>query len=214
MAKKKSTPQGEPKYHHGDLRRAIMDAAIELIAEAGVHNLSLREVARKIGVTTGAPYHHFKDRETLLLQIGVRGYAELLRRLEVARGEDKSGLEELEAESRAYLHFAREHPELYAVMFTGEVANKPECPELKATADLCYGVVWSSVARCSRLREKESAEAALCIWATLHGLIVLDQNKFLLETWPEQERVAIRGVLAIVGGFVPARLQIKESPDL
>src|SRR5260370_1354360 len=69
----------EPKYHHGDLRRAILEAALELIEESGVPSLSLREIARRIGVTTAAPYHHFKDRGELLLQIGMQGVLAVLR---------------------------------------------------------------------------------------------------------------------------------------
>ncbi len=95
----------EPKYHHGDLRRAILEAALELIKESGVRSLSLREIARRIGVTPAAPYHHFKDRGELLLQIGMQGYGHLLHLLEQAAA---SGAEdECEAEFRAYLRFAR-----------------------------------------------------------------------------------------------------------
>ena len=69
----------EPKYHHGDLRRAILEAALELIKESGIQSLSLREIARRIGVTPAAPYHHFKDRGELLVQIGMQGYGHLLK---------------------------------------------------------------------------------------------------------------------------------------
>jgi AcrR family transcriptional regulator len=178
-----------------------VEASLQLIAGSGIQSLSLREVARKIGVTTAAPYHHFKDRESLLLEIGIQGYAELLRSLEAAREGKKDGLEELEAETRTYLGFARQHAALYSVMFSAEVANKHHYPELKATADRCFHVVFASVARSTRLGERESAEAALCLWAALHGLIILDQSNFLQEDRSEQERIAVEGVLAIVRGF-------------
>ena len=97
----------EPKYHHGDSRRASLEAAPELIQESGVPSLSLREIARRIGVTTAAPYHHFKDRGELLLQIGMQGYGQLLHILEQAAAAASGGLRsECEAESRAYLDFA------------------------------------------------------------------------------------------------------------
>jgi len=200
MATKKKKRVDESKYHHGDLRRAIMESALEMIAESGIQHLSLREIARKIGVTTAAPYHHFKDRETLLIEIAIQGYAQLLQCLELARGTAKVGREEIEVESRAYLHFAQEHAALYSVMSSSEVANRSA--ELKSTADRCFLIVCASIAKIRQLGEKQIAEAALSVWSMLHGLIVLDQNKFLLEDRSEQERIAVQGVLAIVRGFL------------
>jgi AcrR family transcriptional regulator len=190
----------EPKYHHGDLRRAILEAALELIEESGVPSLSLREIARRIGVTTAAPYHHFKDRGELLLQIGMQGYSQLLHILEQA-ATTASGADECEAESRAYLHFAREHSAVYAVMFSAELAQHEYCVKVKAIADRCFVLVCASVARSRKLSEKMSAEAALSIWSLLHGLVVLDQGNLLQESPPEQERIAVQGVLAVLRGF-------------
>lgn len=201
MATKKTKRASEPKYHHGDLRRALVEGALQLIAEAGPQNLSLREVARRIGVTTAAPYHHFKDREALLLEIGIHGYRLLLQVLESARGEHKTARQELEAEARSYLTFARQHPALYAVMFSDEVANREDYPELRSTAEGCFRVVCGSVASCAGLDDRESAEAGLCAWAMLHGLSALDQSNFLEEAQAEQDRIAVRGVLGIVSGF-------------
>ncbi len=194
----------ELKYHHGDLRRAIMEAALALIEEAGIQNLSLREIARKIGVTTAAPYYHFKDREALLIQIAIQGYGELLKSLESARGSVRAGKDELEAEARAYLRFAQEHGALYAVMFSVEVAMKYEYVELKGTADRCFAVVCGSIAKRRKLGLKESAEAALCAWSLLHGFTVLDRSNFLEEERSEQERIAVAGVLSVVRGFSSA----------
>jgi AcrR family transcriptional regulator len=191
----------EPKYHHGDLRRAILEAALELIEESGVRSLSLREIARRIGVTTAAPYHHFQDRGELLLQIGMQGYRQLLDILEqaVATASDAEG--ECEAECRAYLHFARAHSAVYAVMFSAELAQNEYSVQVKTIADRCFALVCASVARSRKLSQKRSAEAALCIWSLLHGLVVLDQGNLLEESRPEQERIAVQGVLGVLRGF-------------
>ena len=195
----------EPKYHHGDLRRAILEAALELIEESGVPSLSLREIARRIGVTTAAPYHHFKDRGELLLQIGMQGYGQLLHILEQAAATANGAEDECEAESRAYLHFAQEHAAVYAVMFSAELAQHEYSVKVKTIADRCFALVCASVARSRKLSEKVSAEAALTIWSLLHGLAVLDQGKLLQESRPEQERIAVQGVLAVLRGFSERR---------
>lgn len=195
----------EPKYHHGDLRRAILEAALELIEESGVPSLSLREIARRIGVTTAAPYHHFKDRGELLLQIGMQGYGQLLHILEQAAATASGAEDECEAESRAYLHFAQEHSAFYAVMFSAELAQVEYCVKVKTIADRCFALVCASVARNKKFSEKMSAEAAQSIWSLLHGLVVLDQSNLLQESRPEQERIAVQGVLAVLRGFSERR---------
>jgi AcrR family transcriptional regulator len=191
----------EPKYHHGDLRRAILDAALELIKESGIQSLSLREIARRIGVTPAAPYHHFKDRGELLLQIGMQGYGDLLHNLEQAAAEASGAEDECEAEFHAYLQFAREHSAVYAVMFSAELVRHDDCARVKAIADRCFALVCASVARSRKLSEKMSAEAAISSWALLHGLVVLDQGNLLEESPPEQERIAIQGALAVLRGL-------------
>jgi AcrR family transcriptional regulator len=189
----------EPKYHHGDLRRAIVEAALELIKESGIQSLSLREIARRIGVTPAAPYHHFKDRGELLLQIGMQGYGHLLHLLEQAAA---SGAEdECEAEFRAYLRFAQEHAGVYAVMFSAELVRYDDSARVKTIADRCFALVCASVARSRKLPEKMSAEAAISSWALLHGLVVLDQGNLLEESRPEQERIAVQGALAVLRGL-------------
>ena len=190
----------EPKYHHGDLRHAIIEAALQLVEESGLPNLSLREIARKIGVTTAAPYHHFKDRKALLIEITIHGYGQLLQTLEAARASAKSDERELEAETRSYLQFAQQHAALYAVMFSSELTNHGSV-ELRAAADSCLAVLFSSMAKLGNLKKQTIAEAALCIWSMLHGLILLDQNNMLEEARSEQQRIAIQGVLNIVRGF-------------
>jgi AcrR family transcriptional regulator len=76
---KAGAPASRTGYHHGDLRRALLDASLALVAEGGIGALSLREVARKAGVSHNAPYHHFKDRGSLLAALAEEGFAELAR---------------------------------------------------------------------------------------------------------------------------------------
>ncbi len=199
MKAKAST--GQTNYHHGDLRRAILESALKLINKSGIEHLSLREVARALGVTTAAPYHHFKDREALLVQIAIQGYEQLLKRLEEARTAKEASQTELEAEGAAYLSFAHEHAALYSVMFSSEVAGKNEYPELRQIADRCFHLVCASVAKDAGISKKRIPRAALCAWSMLHGLAMLDRSNFLEEDRVEQAAIAVEGLLSLVRGF-------------
>src|SRR5690348_15474902 len=103
-------------YHHGDLRQALLDAALELLEKQGPEALVLREVARRAGVSHNAPYRHFASREELLAGLAARGFGEFGKRVQSAQGGGKgTGMGE------AYVGFALEHPQLFRLMFGGVV---------------------------------------------------------------------------------------------
>jgi AcrR family transcriptional regulator len=197
-SKKKSAAQ---HYHHGDLRRAIVEAALAMTKESGLASLSLREIARRIGVTTGAPYHHFKDRQSLLVEIAIEGYSELLAMLKQARDSAESAEGELPAAASAYLSFGRSHRGQYLVMFSGELVPHARGAEMLAVADACLELVRESIAAGSKLKPEDCIEAAFCAWSLLHGILMLDSNRVLRESFAEQDRLAIRGVVGIVNGI-------------
>lgn len=190
-----------PKYHHGDLRRAVMNAALELAAASGVEALSLREIARKIGVSTAAPYHHFKDRQSLLLDLAIEGYAKLLEALRNSREAAASPEEQIQAAALAFLDFGRSHRAEYAIMFAGEYLSHPRVGEMLSVADSCLALVRDSMAVAAKLDPHRAAEATFAAWALLHGIVQLDQKGILQEPVPEQDRLALQGVLGIVSGF-------------
>ena len=189
------------KYHHGDLRRAIMNAAIETIEDSGLENLSLREIARKLGVTTAAPYHHFKDRHSLMVALAQDGYAELLETLNASRVEAATAAAELDAAVLAFLRFALRHRALYTVMLSSELVEEHRTGVLKPLGEMSFEAARSSVARSSGLAFKESSEAAFCVWALLSGISRLAIGGVLRESAEEQERLALQGVRGIVQGF-------------
>jgi AcrR family transcriptional regulator len=194
---KKSTE----RYHHGDLRKAIVDTALQLVAESGLANLSLREIARRLGVTTGAPYHHFKDRQALLIEIAIDGYTQLLQALRQAQSQASDAADELRAAASAYLSFGRSFRAKYLVMLSGELVPHPRGDEMMLVADRCLDLVRQSIAHSSELSEAESTEAAFCAWSLLHGILILDSNHVLRENTIEQDRLAIQGVMGIVRGL-------------
>jgi AcrR family transcriptional regulator len=117
--------KGRPKkdaYHHGDLRRALLDASLAVLDEGGVGALSLREVARKAGVSHSAPYHHFPDRASLLAAIAEEGFTQLARQMAEARAAAPDARARLEACGLAYVRFALGSPARFKLMFRPELA--------------------------------------------------------------------------------------------
>jgi AcrR family transcriptional regulator len=195
---KNSTPG---KYHHGDLRRAIVEAAVVMIEEAGLEKLSLREIARTLGVTTAAPYHHFKDRHALMVALAQDGYDELLSALRAAQAEAEAPQTELDAAVVAYLRFALSRRALYEVIMSSDLIEDHRHGVLKAPSEMTMEVARRSVAMLCDLPLKESLEATFCIWAMLSGISRLAIGGILRESPAEQERLAMLGVRGIAAGF-------------
>jgi AcrR family transcriptional regulator len=120
----------DSRYHHGDLRSALVDDAIALIAERGVRGFSLAEASRRVGVTTAAPYRHFADREGLLAAVAVRGL-QTFASMAAAEGDAAATPEQrLAGIAAAYVRFAAEHRPLFDTLFTAGI-DKTRYPELQ-----------------------------------------------------------------------------------
>src|SRR5579859_3307211 len=104
-------------YHHGDLRRALLDSADAILEREGPNALSLRAVAREAGVSPAAPYHHFKDKDELLSAIAHEGFARLKQALSAAAEAGDDPRRKMNDLGVAYVKFAQSHPALYRVMY-------------------------------------------------------------------------------------------------
>ncbi|WP_168582723.1 TetR/AcrR family transcriptional regulator [Gephyromycinifex aptenodytis] len=155
-------------YHHGNLRRALLDAAVAVIAESGPSSVSLRDLARRVGVSHAAPAHHFGDRPGLLTALAVEGFCLLTTALRQAapRGFDEVAV--------AYVRFARRHRAHYAVMHRLDLAHATDPDLLAARAEasrqLAEGV--QSLPH-ERRRFVTVAEGGYAAWALVHGLASL-----------------------------------------
>jgi AcrR family transcriptional regulator len=167
-------------YHHGNLRPALIEATIELIDEQGIRALTLRELARRVGVTHAAPYRHFRDKSALLRAVAAHGFRQLAARLrETTRdpqGAPRSGAQLLGRIANSYLDFAGERPALYRLMY----ASDPDDPAAAAATDEPQATVIRELERAVRdLRTPTDAGPddtrvlALVLWAQLHGLASL-----------------------------------------
>lgn len=167
-SRSKAAPRTD--YHHGDLRRALIDVALELIAEHGPDGFTLREAARQLGVSHSAPYRHFADKDALLIAVAEAGFAELYRVGRAATdAAENSPRARLRAYGAAYLRFAIEHPSQYRVMF-GRAISKPT-PALREAGDLAFGLLEAQVAEV--VGRVDVRDLAMAVMAGVHGLAML-----------------------------------------
>ncbi len=163
-------------YHHGDLRRALLDATRDLLVEGGVQAASLRAVARRAGVTNRAPYHHFNDKCDLLAAVAAEGFQklkdEMTTRLEGCGGDPEQELVQI---GLSYLGFAAENPGEFQVMFWHEVCDGESFPRREEESHSCFEVLLDTISRLARrpLDEERLLGMAMMAWSTVHGLATL-----------------------------------------
>src|SRR4051794_22103421 len=121
----------ERRYHHGDLRRTLLDAALGIVEKAGPGALSLRELARRAGVSHAAPYRHFPSREALLGALAVEGFRGLGAEMQACAGDERDPLPRFRALGLAYVRYAVAHPGHFKVMFSSDLHDAGETPELE-----------------------------------------------------------------------------------
>lgn len=157
------------KYHHGDLRTALLNEGMALVQASGAEALTLRKLAQRLDVSHMAPYRHFPDKEALLAAIAADGFQQLKVRLELAEqeGEESSPLLR---EGIAYVLFALDQPALFRLMFG---ANRPqgEYAELDASRADAFGVLLRQIPG-EAASDAKTAKARGC-WALVHGLALL-----------------------------------------
>ena len=167
----------ETPYHHGDLRQSLIDAALELIAqEQNAKTLSLRQVARQVGVSHTAPYRHFADKEELLAAVAEEGFRLLFDALQQSMANVDEPLEQLQLSGVAYVQFALSHPSHYRVMFGAFQANHPDYPALNEAGGKAFGVMVEAISTgqtLGKIKVSASQELAWVAWSLVHGLAML-----------------------------------------
>lgn len=177
MFRSSQVTQKKPRnrYHHGDLRRALVDASAGLVDAHGSASLSLRQVAKKLGVSHAAPHHHFADRPALLAAVAARGFAELADAMIEARSIHTDPVARLNATGVAYVKFAATHPERFRLMFGPEIAGEGSDTELMTSTGCAFDVLVSSVN--DALGKEATPERARVVttaaWSLVHGLATL-----------------------------------------
>jgi len=174
-ASKRRTSGPEPGAD-ADVRKAILDAAVAAIEEAGLAAVSMREVARRAGVSHQLPYHYFEDREGILAAIAEVGFDLLGAKLRAVFEGPGTGPERIAGAGRAYVEFACEHPAHFRVMFRQDFVCVADHPAAHARADACFGWLPELVADCiaEGLEPLPNVQAIVVMgWSVAHGLACL-----------------------------------------
>lgn len=185
-------------YHHGDLRRALVETAAEMLREEQGSTFTLREVARRAGVSHGAPYKHFADKNALLSELAMQGFDQLRDALQAAVPARSRRLmkNDFLAAARAYIAFGMDNPSLYRLMF-GTAAGNAHDLQLGERAMAALGVLLDLIERGQQtgaVRRRPVANQAAACWALVHGLTLLGIDGLLL---PEKVGTSpIEGALA------------------
>jgi AcrR family transcriptional regulator len=177
----------KPRYHHGDLREALIEAGRRLAEESGAEGVTFAAASRLVGVTATAPYRHFRDRDDFLDQVAARVFDEVGEMLEEVRGaEPGGGAEALIALGKAYVRFHLEHPKLYGLMW-GATDGRDENSECARSGKRCFGVLMRAVEDWRAANPDALAPAdtiAAPMWMAVHGLASLGCSRAFDEVAP------------------------------
>jgi AcrR family transcriptional regulator len=168
-------------YHHGNLRLALLDAAVALIKKVGVEKLSLRGIARSAGVSQTAPYRHFKDKNALLAEIATQAFLDLYQATSRHIRDDQSASNNIKATGSAYLAFAIDNPEKYKLMFGPSIQSRYDYPDMVSAGDKSFNVLISQVERgiAEGIFLKDCPMVlANTLWTQVHGMASLTIDGF------------------------------------
>lgn len=190
-------------FHHGDLRRALLEGAMLLLEREGPLGVGLRAAARLAGVSQTAPYRHFPDKESILAALAEEGLRELGDRMAAAAlehsADPRSGLFTI---AETYVAFAAERPNLFRLMFGPQVADKRRCPAVEAAGHRAYQVLTDTLEaaqRAGQILPGDIQILALTRWTCVHGLASLILDGRLSEE------------VAAAGGVRPLARKIAEQ---
>lgn len=191
---------GGVAYHHGDLPAALLTAVVSAVAEHGVSGVSLRDVARRAGVSHSAPAHHFGNKAGLLTAFATRGYELLaesvIKEVAVSGAADEAG--ELAAIGRGYVRFALAHPAHFEVMFRLDALDRGNQSFTQAS-EAAYALLTATIERCrvaGRLHGRPPEVVAVSAWSLVHGFAALWLSGRLSERLAEQDPERLAAAVA------------------
>ena len=163
-------------YHHGDLRRALLDEALRTIQTHGVEHLTLRTVGERLGVSRSALYRHFADKQSLLATVGKEGFRTLRQAIADAWERNGRGRAGFQAMGKAYVQFAVAHPSHYRVMFGGFIESAAKDDHFVAEAKAAFQVLVDALVEqqnAGDIRRDDPLLMARFVWALVHGTAML-----------------------------------------
>jgi AcrR family transcriptional regulator len=186
-------------YHHGDLRNALLDAARALLEEGPLTDLSLRAVARRAGVSHAAPYRHFPNHESLLVELATEGFVELRGEIVAASQQKGAESDRIAKIGAAYMRFVARRPALARLMFGPQLPNRDRFEGLGTAADSIGAEIGTAL---------HDPALGLGVWAAVHGLamlilenvIDLGQRRSGLDVLPSRAEILLRSLFTIERG--------------
>ncbi len=187
---------GGKSYHHHDLRKTLIEKGREELIATGVHGMSLRQVARRSGVSHTAPYRHFNDKSELLMAIAKDGFDQLREVIKEARLAGNA-IQQLKAAGKAYVKMFLMHPETMQLMFGGVLNGATGLDELEKAGRDTFQHLEELMAEGVQMgffqSDVSTKEMALTAWSTTHGLAMLRSANQLSHTWHTEEEVVDAG---------------------
>jgi AcrR family transcriptional regulator len=212
MPKNKSTARTARSYHHGDLRRSLIEAAASLLSEDQHWDFSLREVARRAGVSHNAPYNHFADKHGLLVEMAAAGFRELRDRMRAAIEGVENPKTALIETAIVYITFGLENPARYRLMFGPALrSSSAASAELFETAgqgtravldEIIDRGATAGVFAASPRKKEELQIAVLTAWSTVHGLTMLTLDGLAGNVAPNVNKIPEKVAHAIAQGLL------------
>jgi AcrR family transcriptional regulator len=185
------------KYHHGDLENALIKAGVEILAKEGIDGLSLRNVAKRAGVSHSAPYAHFKDRQSLIAAISTEGFKQLYAELDAAIAPYvRDPKQQLVEAAWAYVEFATNNADTFKIMFSGVLEKEKEYPSFVEISRKLFERVVDIVRACQAagvLRSDPPELIAVSIWGQVYGVILLSLEGQISHT--VLDRFALREIV-------------------
>jgi AcrR family transcriptional regulator len=165
------------KYHHGDLKNALIKAGVEILSKEGMEGLSLRKVAQRAGVSHSAPYSHFPDKQSLIAAISTEGFNQLYAELDAAViANSKNPEKQLQQGVRAYVQFALNNTDTFKIMFSGVLEKEKEYPAFVEISHKTFQRVVDVVRACQEagvMRATSAEMLAVAVWGQVHGIVSL-----------------------------------------
>ncbi len=165
------------KYHHGDLRSALLAEAVAMIADAGVESVTMRAISGRLGVSRAAPYRHFPSKSALLVAVAATGFDRLKERLLAVEADaPRSGVERFRRMGEEYLRFAIENQAHYRLMYGKEALSRQDLPELREAANAIFDHLVDVIRaqqKSGAVKRQEPRMQAFAAWSAVHGLASL-----------------------------------------
>lgn len=205
-----SVARSRRPYHHGNLRQVLLNAGVALIRKVGPKSFTLREVARRAGVSHNAPYRHFRDKDELISAIVGQGFERLNDAMIGQAAAGKTGVERLELCGRAYVNFALRWPGHFTAMFDlapqrGE--GRLQADNRASAGDMAFQTLVGFIAQCQNEKvfpEGDPLRFALMAWSVVHGIAKLAVSGRLSSQKEEVLDFTSKATAALIRGLKPS----------